>query len=507
MKKVISIYHPRISHKIEKLSNINTEHAFFSTFSILELIEEKNKLKSFHEIISINDLFDHPFFLSFSNNKLIFEAGDISISLQSNLDIYDKTSDCLLRVSKFRLFLHQVEELLLELVVRPCIIETTSFVHPNEKITSIELVHEKDNYLNPASLFLNYNDNYIDLIENYIIKPQFSYLLSFNKVNYNNFFAQNPNNKSIESLKPLIKKHINRLQKNSVFDTFDLEIQSLALTTLYNEVELKNQSLVTNLVEDALVVIKERYKRFNKIIPALELLTPKGIFQGKTRYWFEKDRIYAVPTSKQGIDKSKAVEIEFRLMDKDLALDFIECFHYIHNRHDFDYAFGFFIKGEVYPYAVSLLEKISPRLYKEEFIRQVGIDPERVLDEIRLYSLSWCPMTTSSVLSYKVRDFIRSNIPNIKYTITAVNRNIFSGTYIHQAGYIPLAFKPARLGFNEFNFNNKIIPYYNGSDPELPKHSIQPLLPTVEYYRPIRKNDHIETNGEVFDISYEHYQQ
>ncbi|MEX0895665.1 MAG: hypothetical protein WDZ94_01855 [Patescibacteria group bacterium] len=506
MKKVISIYHPSINHKIEELTKINSGHIFFSTFLFFDLIEEKIGSGSFYETIKLNDLFEYSFSLSYSNNQFVFKAGNTIINSKPNI-FYNVKSDDLFKNSDLRLFLHEIEQLLIEISDKPCILETTSFISPSKKVTSIVLSSTESRYNNPASLFIDLGSNYIDNIEKNLIVSKDTYRFKFSTVEYKKYFSENPNNKLIESFRPVVKKQINMLSQKRLFDNFDLEIQSLAMLTLHAIDDLKNQDFLSIIVKDALVVIDERYKKFKEVIPALQLLTPKGIFQEKTRYWFDKDRIFAVPTNNQGIDKSRAVEIEFKVMNKELALDFIECFHYIHNRHDFDSAFGFYIKGEVYPYAVSLVEKISPRLYKEEFLKQIGINPERVLDELRLYSLPWCPMTTSSVLSYKVRDFIRSNLPNITHTITAVNRNIFSGTYIQQAGYIPLAFKPAKFGFNEFCYSEKLIPYYNGSDPRLPQHSIHPLLPTVEYYRPIRKNNYIETNGEVFDISYEQYLQ
>ncbi|PJE63976.1 hypothetical protein COU89_00285 [Candidatus Roizmanbacteria bacterium CG10_big_fil_rev_8_21_14_0_10_45_7] len=513
MKRVVTIYHPKVNHEMQKLILLKHSHGltYSSTFSILNQICKKHLQTQFEIQIDLSDLKISKAKLRYKNGKFFFVVDNFTSVSKPEIWIKGRALGELIKINNFRIFLHRMEECIMAAAKTQFIFETTSFVQPAGDVYTI-LLHDTDkkNLLNSASLFINYsNEDLLGSILNFIFEPKYEPILQFETINYDVFFRTVKKNKNIELIRPIAQSLINDLRRTKNFDSFDVEIQTLAASTLYDPRDLlSNKSSIKKIVNEELLVIEKRYQSFRGIIPVNELLTPQGIFKGKTRYWFDNKRTFAVPINKQGIDKSLAMEVEFKLVEKELAVDFTECFHYIHNRHDFDYAFGFFVKGERFPYAISLVEYVGDRLYKTEFLHQVGINPSRTLDEIRLYSLPWCPMTTSSVLSYKVREFIKENLPNITHTITAVNKNIFSGTYIHQAGYMPLALKPTKFGFKELSCSGITIPYYNGSDPNLPRHSLQKLLPTVEYYRPVRCPMTIN-KGEnlVFNISYEQYQE
>ena len=134
-------------------------------------------------------------------------------------------------------------------------------------------------------------------------------------------------------------------------------------------------------------------------------------------------KIYAVPVKKGVVNKSKAVEIEFREVDREIALNYEQCFHYIHNNRNFSHAFGLFLKGYKYLYAISILDFLYSRKedFKIKFLRQAGINPEQCVDEIRLYSFPWVPMLSSSLLANLVRKHLIQNYPDITTSITAVN--------------------------------------------------------------------------------------
>lgn len=91
-------------------------------------------------------------------------------------------------------------------------------------------------------------------------------------------------------------------------------------------------------------------------------------------------------------------------------------------------------------------------------------------------------------------------------TITAVNRNLFNGKYINEAGYTPLALKPAMFSFKDITIESSTIYYYQGTSKDFPKNSVMPLLPTVEYYRNIHENHKISIpKGKVFLITMDQY--
>lgn len=344
-------------------------------------------------------------------------------------------------------------------------------------------------------------------------------LMSLAIRNYNDFFEGKVRNESLEIIRPYIKHMIAETLwafQEMIIDPFDLELQSLISATLYNSKELfvreqhsikVNTALIKQLVEDQKEVILDRYTRFNHLIPIEALFVPKGIFQQKTRYWFTADKLFAVPIAPNGsVDKGRAIEIEFRPVDLDIALIYEECFHYIHTPRAMDLAFGLFIKGERFPFAISTLELVGERIYKRSFLQQAGIDPARCMDEIRLYSFRWAPVMTSSLLSNLIRQFLKTNHPNITTTITAVNRNLFTGKYIHEAGYIPIALKPAKFSFEKIILQGREILYYQGTSQNLVANSVMPLLPTVEYYRHVYEITKPNLpDGKVFIITEEQY--
>lgn len=338
-------------------------------------------------------------------------------------------------------------------------------------------------------------------------------------VNYEDEFKQMPNNSYLECVRNAIQPKIKEIGKESgtlSFDAFDLELQTLIASTLYSPSELfdglvskktLNLSLIDQVIRDQLKVIFYRYSRLRKIIPVDTLLKPKGIFAVKTRYWFDSGKIYAVPISENGlVDKFRAVEIEFKQVDKQTALAYEECFHYIHLSRQYNLAFGLYEKDSRFPYAISTLEYIGNREYKRAFLKQAGIDPARCMDEIRLYSLPWSPVLTSSLLCNLVKKYLKEHSPNITTTITSVNRNLFNGKYIDEAGYTPLALKPAMFSFKNITIEDKVIYYYQGTSKDFPKNSVMPLLPTVEYYRNIHENHKTSIpNGKVFRITMDQY--
>lgn len=337
-------------------------------------------------------------------------------------------------------------------------------------------------------------------------------------VNYESEFKKNPNNLHLECIRNAIKPKIKEMENESrvPFDTFDLELQTLIASTLYSSLELfrrpilkqnLNLPLINQIIQDQLKVILWRYSRFREVLPIAGLLKPEGIFAEKTRYWFNSGKIYAVPILEQGlVDKNQAVEIEFKQVDKETAFAYEECFHYIHLSRQYNLAFGLYGKGNRFPYAISTLEYVGNREYKKAFLKQAKIDPTRCMDEIRLYSLPWSPVLTSSLLCNLVKKYLREYLPNITTTITAVNRNLFNGKYIDEAGYTPLALKPAMFSFKNITIEDKVIYYYQGTSKDFPKNSVMPLLPTVEYYRNIHENHKTSIpNGKVFRITMDQY--
>ena len=337
-------------------------------------------------------------------------------------------------------------------------------------------------------------------------------------VNYECEFEQIHNNSYLEYIRNVTQPKIKEMKNKSgvPFDAFDLELQTLIASTLYLPSELfdglvskknLNLSLVNQIIQDQLKVIFYRYSRLRKIIPVDTLLKPKGIFAVKTRYWFDSGKIYAMPVSKQGlVDKSRAIEIEFKPVDEQTALAYEECFHYIHLPRQHNLAFGLYEKDSRFPYAISTLEYVGNREYKRAFLKQAGIDPTRCMDEIRLYSLPWSPVLTSSLLCNLVRKYLREHLPNITTTITAVNRNLFNGKYIDEAGYTPLALKPAMFSFKNMVVEGREIYYYQGTSDNFPKNSVMPLLQTVEYYRNIHENYKVLIpKGKVFRITMGQY--
>ncbi|PIU35134.1 hypothetical protein COT03_01640 [Candidatus Shapirobacteria bacterium CG07_land_8_20_14_0_80_39_18] len=317
-------------------------------------------------------------------------------------------------------------------------------------------------------------------------------------IDYERFFANQKTNAQIEKIRDYIHPKSIDIAASShyPFDQFDLEIQTLISSTWLERDDLYlgsnkklNYKTLDTLIFEQLSVILDRYKNFNNKLPVRKLLTPDGIFQSKTRYWYDKNRIYAVPVRNGFINKSKAIEVEFKEVDSEMAANYERCFHYIHNNRHFSTAFGLFIRDEKFPYAISILDFLGYRSidYKIKFLNQAGINQEQCVDEIRLYSLPWAPMLTSSLLAELVRKHLIVNFPNITTSITAVNRNLFKGIYIIQAGYIPLALKPTTFNYGEISINNKLIKFYQGSAGRPPTNSPFLLLPTVEYYRSIKK--------------------
>lgn len=321
---------------------------------------------------------------------------------------------------------------------------------------------------------------------------------NFKLKDYKKFFDKNHKPMSISIVRDYVHNKIDELygDSNLVFDKFDLEIQSIIASTWLKKKELiptrdkLNTKIINTIIKDQLSVILNRYNSYKNAIPVFDLLKPKGIFKSKTRYWHHKGFHFVVPVNNGFVVKSKSIEIEFKEVTPCVAQAYEECFHYIHNRRKFSLALGLFIKGEKFPYAVSLLDLLSLRKkdFKIKMLQQAGINQEQCVDEIRLYSFPWAPMMTSSLLAELVRKELIKNYPNILFSITAVNRNLFEGKYIIQSNYRPLGLKPTHFKHKEIRIKKRLIKYYQGSEGITDRESFQDLLPTIEYFRPIKKN-------------------
>lgn len=391
---------------------------------------------------------------------------------------------------------------------------------------SIKRISSKDIYFIAIYVFTNkdnakitFPDYYIDFSTEEWVKNAIEVISSksenktanyFKTIEYDKFFANQESNTIIESLRDYVRPSIKNIQADQLFDKLDLEIQTLIASTWLNKKDLFSGSTVNTKVVDDLIskqlrIIVNRYKIYENILPVKELLQGEGIFNGKTRYWIDGENIYAVPVENGFIHKLNKVEIEFKKVDDEIAINYESCFHYIHNKRHFSLTLGLFLKGNKFPYAISILDFLDSRHddFKTMFLEQAGINKEQCVDEVRLYSFPWSPMLTSSLLADLVRKYLIVNFPNVTSSITAVNRNLFKGTYINQAHYVPLALKPTTFNYKEMLVDNEVVKFYQGSFGMSPVNSSSfPLLPTVEFYRPIKKDIQVNIEqGKVFNIS------
>lgn len=287
-------------------------------------------------------------------------------------------------------------------------------------------------------------------------------------------------------------------------DSLDLELQTAIAPTVFDikdcftdrEItkEAINRDFLDQIIRQQAVVILSRYQRFSDLLLIDQSLTPRLIFRNKSRYWFHLGKIYAVEVADNGwANKNRAIEIVFRPVDQKIAVAIEECFHYIHTPRKFDLAFGLFIKGGKVPFAISTVEFIKNRDgendYKKEFLSHVGVPPEACADEIRLFAFRWAPMMTSSLLAKLVKRHLFTFYPEIKFTLTAVNTNLFNGKYITEAGYRPLFLKPTIFTFEQLGNETTPVPFYQGNSGRFKHHQSWKLLPTIEYWRNIRGDD------------------
>jgi len=200
-----------------------------------------------------------------------------------------------------------------------------------------------------------------------------------------------------DAVSPLVTSE---LEKSDVpFDPQDLEHQALFFLTTEAPGKITDRLIIETVSNQA-----------EKIRIKMRLLAEKfdlpHLFRGLTgeapdlnmydRLIMKKRDGRFVATSPDG----REYEVECRLVeDPEIVALFTEGLHYIHNGRTEGDAFGFYFKGDKYPWAVETVESsVLASKYKRQALAGHGINPDNAVELTRLYTLPGSPRNAISTL-------------------------------------------------------------------------------------------------------------
>lgn len=218
-------------------------------------------------------------------------------------------------------------------------------------------------------------------------------------------------------IQPLIKSKF--LESDILFDPQDLEHQVLFYLTTYNPSKITNKIIEDSLEEQYLLIRERLLKNFNK--KELEYLF-RGL-SGKAVDLNVNDRLKLVKINGTlfAVNETFKLEVEFKKMDNlQQAYLFTSCFHYIHQDRCRGDVFGFYFKGDEYPWAIETTENaMFAREYKKEALIYNGLNPENVIELTRYYTLPGSPLNSISMIDSLVKKYYKKNNKKIEALITA----------------------------------------------------------------------------------------
>lgn len=261
-----------------------------------------------------------------------------------------------------------------------------------------------------------------------------------------------------------------------------------------------NKTNVKALIGEQLLICKERAK--NSSLPLDTILGRKGIFSKEgLQIKVEGEKIYA-------FDTENKVELEFREIETDLAIQYHGDLHYIHTPRA-KMAFGMFEKGSSNPFSILAYDSVD-RPYKQNVLLLHGYDPQNSLDLTRLYNWPGCPKNASSSMFSLSMRYLKEKRPETQALLSSFMPSYTNGISMTSGGFDnPVLIKPTKHVFVRRIIDGKIAWEHltkrrlGNSETGTELESSMPLLPTIELMatlQPPRFEPAAELTGKMVSI-------
>lgn len=228
----------------------------------------------------------------------------------------------------------------------------------------------------------------------------------------------------MRALRKEVKEHVDALLQKAIeedgvlFDPQDLEHQALFYLTTWEPAEITEDTIRDAVFEQHHVVVDRMVRN----------LTPHErnyLFRGLTKFYPDlnvrpSDRLVLVRDGKElyARGSGRKFKVLFReLLDDRMIQLYTDTLHYIHCSRSGGRAFGLFFEGDQYPFAVQSLE-LTDRDYKKEALLYAGLNPNKVVEITRMYTLPGSPRNIASIMDGLIRRQLKSE--GIEAMITTV---------------------------------------------------------------------------------------
>jgi len=259
-----------------------------------------------------------------------------------------------------------------------------------------------------------------------------------------------------------------------------------------------NQAILKNVFEEQYLIITERMKAINKIIPLDKL------FRGLTGKSCDLNYQHRLKMERRGNellatgDNGLVCEVEFKVIkDHDIITALTSGLHYIHNERSKGEVFAFFFKGDEIPWGIETTESTRlARNYKRIALLARGIHPDRAIELTRYYLLPGSPINSISIIDSLVRHYYLNQ--NVEALITCTMPTYAKTKSSTISGGINklLLIKPLSHQFIRVNIRGqdvwqhatkRLIEQMHYRGPILKNHPDFPLYPTFEVYITIKE--------------------
>jgi hypothetical protein len=125
----------------------------------------------------------------------------------------------------------------------------------------------------------------------------------------------------------------------------------------------------------------------------------------------------------------KLKDLQMQIIDKKLAKNMIEKYHYSNICPGLKFAFAFKYKGEI----KNIIAYTSPigRLVCQEIMDEANVD--NTLELIRMISIEPKPKNLESYCIHKTFDYIKKNMPQYKIIVSMADNSVGHHGYCYQA--------------------------------------------------------------------------
>lgn len=210
-----------------------------------------------------------------------------------------------------------------------------------------------------------------------------------------------------QAITPLVEQK--SLESIVCFDPQDLEHQALFYLTTFDPGSI-TQQVISDAVDEQYLIVQDR------LLNAVSNDELTYIFRGLKKFYPDLNSTYRLKliwknTKLVAVGEGREFEVEFKKVEADdkIIKLFTEVLHYVHQERSQGDIFGFYFKGDSYPWAIETCESgqfIRP--YKKDALIAHGIDPERAIEITRLYALPGSPLNFVSVMDSFIRKYYKA---------------------------------------------------------------------------------------------------